>query len=67
MESGSLLTAALDLWRGSALRSNAVEQDAGGFVGGVLWHQFAFEGLDQHRLIEVIDQLVGAVGIACEC
>ena len=64
MGSGGLFVASLRLWCGSAFCPYAVEQDAGGFVGGVLCYQFTLEGLGEHGLIEIADQFAGAYRVS---
>ena len=43
-----------------------LQQHAGGFVGGVLRHQFATEGFGEHGLVEMVDQPAGTGSVGCE-
>jgi hypothetical protein len=42
------------------LRSDALQEDAGGFIVRVLRHEFTPERLGEHGLVEMVDQLAGA-------
>lgn len=57
--SSNAFAAAFGFWRGSALGLDALEQDAGRFVGRVLGHELAAEGLGQDALGQRIDASAG--------
>jgi len=56
----------LRLWRDGALSADAVEQDGGGLVGGVLGHQLAPERLGEDRGFQSVEQLDGASSLSFE-
>ncbi|KRG78190.1 hypothetical protein ABB30_05655 [Stenotrophomonas ginsengisoli] len=55
----TLFTAAFRFGRGSALGLDALEQDAGGFVGRVLGYELATERLGQDALGQGMDAGAG--------